>query len=62
MHYDPIPPRLSAFAGAGDFPAADALSARAVSLPFDWWLTDAQVDRVCAAGAEAAAGLGRSET
>ena len=62
VHYDPIPPRLSAFAGAGDFPGADALSARAVSLPFDWWLTDAQVDRVCAAGAEAAAGLGRSET
>ena len=49
VHYDPIPPQLSVFACAEDFPAACELSRTAMSLPFDWWLTDAQTDEVCAA-------------
>ena len=46
VHYDPIPPRLEAFAGVGGFPVAERLAAEAVSLPFDAWLTDAQLERV----------------
>ena len=51
VHYDPIPPRLDAFAGPGRgaFPAAEALAARSLSLPFDAWLTDAQVASVSSA-------------
>jgi dTDP-3-amino-3,4,6-trideoxy-alpha-D-glucose transaminase len=56
VHFDPIPPQLEAFAPAGSFPGARALSARAVSLPFDYWLTDAEADSVCAAVPRAAAG------
>ncbi len=43
VHYDPIPPLLHPFAGAGPFAAAQRLAARAISLPFDSWLTDDQV-------------------
>lgn len=46
VHYDPVPPQLHAFVGSGDFPQARRLAARAVSLPFDAWLTDADVDYV----------------
>ncbi len=49
VHYDPIPPRLQAFAGVDDFPVAQRLAAQAISLPFDAWLTDAQLDRVSGA-------------
>jgi dTDP-3-amino-3,4,6-trideoxy-alpha-D-glucose transaminase len=53
VHYDPIPPRLEAFAGPGvrvaAFPGAEALAARSLSLPLDAWLTDAQVASVSAA-------------
>ena len=55
VHYDPIPPRLSVFGSSGEFPAAESLARRAVSLPFDPWLTDAQVDAVCEATREALA-------
>ncbi len=62
VHYDPLPPRLQAFAAADDsqvapvaqrFPVAQRLAAQAISLPFDAWLTDAQLDTV--SGALAAA-------
>jgi dTDP-3-amino-3,4,6-trideoxy-alpha-D-glucose transaminase len=59
LHYDPIPPRLDAFARTPDFPSADALAKRTVSLPLDWWLTDSQALRVCQAvrhGSKGAAG------
>ena len=46
VHYDPIPPRLQAFAGVGGFRVAERLAAEAVSLPFDAWLTDAQLELV----------------
>jgi dTDP-3-amino-3,4,6-trideoxy-alpha-D-glucose transaminase len=49
VHYDPIPPALEAFGVAAGFPGARALAARAVSLPFDAWLTEAQVVSVCEA-------------
>ncbi len=49
VHYEPIPPDLRAF-GCGDaFPVARELAARSLSLPFDSWLTDAQVSEVCEA-------------
>ncbi len=35
VHYQPIPPQLTAFGASGSFPAALELSARALSLPFD---------------------------
>ncbi len=41
--------RLAAYAGAGDFPGADAAFARALALPFHSQLDDADVDRVVAA-------------
>jgi len=47
VHYQPLPPRLSAFAGSGGFSAAENLSRLVLSLPFDPWLTDAQADVVC---------------
>lgn len=53
LHYDPLPPRLSAFDAAGEFPRAEGLAARVVSLPFDPWLSDAQIDDVCSAVAGA---------
>jgi dTDP-3-amino-3,4,6-trideoxy-alpha-D-glucose transaminase len=50
VHYDPIPPALDAFgADHAQFPHASRLAARAVSLPFDPWLTDAQAAVVCEA-------------
>jgi perosamine synthetase len=33
----------------GDFPACEALASRTVALPFHGTLTEAQIDRVCAA-------------
>lgn len=47
IHYDPVPPRLRAFSDAGRFPDAELLASRALSLPFDSWLTDAQASAVC---------------
>ena len=49
VHYDPIPPRLTAFEPAAPAPRAEALAARSLSLPFDPWLTDDQADAVCEA-------------
>lgn len=49
VHYQPIPPQLTAFDCAGSFPAAAGLSGRVLSLPFDPWLTDAQAAEVCTA-------------
>ncbi|HXO09555.1 MAG TPA: DegT/DnrJ/EryC1/StrS family aminotransferase [Solirubrobacteraceae bacterium] len=49
VHYDPIPPRLRAFAGVGPFPGAERLAAQAISLPFDPWLTDDQLATVSGA-------------
>ncbi len=47
VHYDPLPPDLEAFSPTkGEFPVADRLAAEAVSLPFDPWLSEAQVARV----------------
>jgi dTDP-3-amino-3,4,6-trideoxy-alpha-D-glucose transaminase len=54
LHYDPLPPQLSAFGQAGRFPRAEALAARSLSLPFDPWLSDAQASEVCAALAASA--------
>ncbi len=47
VHYDPIPPSLGAFAPSPSFPAAENLARRALSLPCDPWLSDAQADVVC---------------
>lgn len=55
LHYDPIPPGLWAFGVKDRFPDAAAMSARAVSLPFDGWLSDAQVAIVCESLQRAAA-------
>jgi dTDP-4-amino-4,6-dideoxygalactose transaminase len=60
VHYDPIPPRLGAFAPARSFPAAGALARRALSLPCDPWLSDAQLDAVCGAVLASLASLARS--
>lgn len=49
IHYQPIPPTLRAFPGAGEFARAEGLAARVVSLPFDAWLTDADLDTVAGA-------------
>jgi dTDP-3-amino-3,6-dideoxy-alpha-D-glucopyranose transaminase len=62
IHYDPIPPSLEAFAPAPAFPAAQALAAQALSLPFDPWLTDAQTSAVGAAVAAAIGNRDRSVT
>jgi dTDP-3-amino-3,4,6-trideoxy-alpha-D-glucose transaminase len=57
VHYDPIPSRLQAFAPGQRFAVAEQLAASVISLPFDWWLSNDQVDVVCervlAAGANA---------
>jgi dTDP-4-amino-4,6-dideoxygalactose transaminase len=53
IHYQPIPPELTAFRSAEHYPAAERLRQRAVSLPFDSWLSDGQADDVCAAAASA---------
>jgi dTDP-3-amino-3,4,6-trideoxy-alpha-D-glucose transaminase len=56
VHYDPIPPRLRAFAaraGSDGFPRAQRLAAEAISLPFDAWLRDDQVVTVSVALAAA---------
>lgn len=62
LHYDPIPPCLTAFGAAGAFPRAEDLAAGAVSLPFDPWLSDAQADEVCSAVAGASGSSARSCT
>jgi dTDP-3-amino-3,4,6-trideoxy-alpha-D-glucose transaminase len=49
VHYSPLPPQLSVFAGTGRYPRAEDLARVALSLPFDYWLTDAQADAVCRA-------------
>jgi dTDP-3-amino-3,4,6-trideoxy-alpha-D-glucose transaminase len=49
VHYDPVPPRLTAFAQPGRFPAAEELASQVISLPFDHWLSDDHVDVVSAA-------------
>lgn len=49
VHYDPIPPRLTAFGQSRRFQAAEELARQAISLPFDHWLSDDQIDVVCAA-------------
>ena len=46
MHYDPLPPELSAFGQAGKYAVAERLSRTILSLPFDAWLTDDQVEEV----------------
>lgn len=48
VHYQPIPPQLGVFRSSDPFPSSTELSRRALSLPFDAWLTDAQADEVCA--------------
>lgn len=53
VHYRPLPPELTVFRSGEPFPAAMELSRQALSLPFDPWLTDAQVDEVCAAAMSA---------
>jgi dTDP-4-amino-4,6-dideoxygalactose transaminase len=59
LHYDPVPPGLEAFASdRGEFPYAFGLAARALSLPFDPWLTDDQAAVVCDAVLSA---IGRAE-
>jgi dTDP-3-amino-3,4,6-trideoxy-alpha-D-glucose transaminase len=62
IHYRPIPPALHAFADAGGFPNAERLAERALSLPFDPWLTDAQVGIVCAAVSALSGSAERSRT
>ncbi len=47
VHYEPIPPALRVFGCGERFPVALDLAARSLSLPFDSWLTDAQVSEVC---------------
>jgi len=49
VHYDPIPPRLTAFGQPGRFPAAEDLASQAISLPFGHWLSADEIDVVCAA-------------
>ncbi len=46
VHYDPLPPELSAFGQAGKYAVAERLSRTILSLPFDAWLTDDQVEEV----------------
>lgn len=62
VHYDPIPPQLSAFGATGRFPGAEGLASRSISLPFDHWLSDDQVDQVCNALAAATGSSERSRT
>jgi dTDP-4-amino-4,6-dideoxygalactose transaminase len=57
VHYDPLPPGLSAFGSDQGFPIATALSRRVLSLPFDPWLTDEQAAEVCDAVAEASSSI-----
>jgi dTDP-4-amino-4,6-dideoxygalactose transaminase len=46
VHYDPLPPALHAYSDAARFPRAEGLAAGALSLPFDAWLSDDQLERV----------------
>jgi dTDP-3-amino-3,4,6-trideoxy-alpha-D-glucose transaminase len=62
VHYDPLPPQLEAFSQPGRFARAEALASRAISLPFDWWLTDRQAERVCDAVEAAIGSAALSET
>jgi dTDP-3-amino-3,4,6-trideoxy-alpha-D-glucose transaminase len=62
VHYQPIPPRLLAFPEARSFPNAERLAERALSLPFDPWVTSAQAEAVAAAIAELSGSFDRSRT
>jgi dTDP-4-amino-4,6-dideoxygalactose transaminase len=62
VHYEPLPPHLEAFGTQTGFPEATALAASALSLPFDPWLTEAQVSEVGAAVVEAIGKRERSVT
>jgi dTDP-4-amino-4,6-dideoxygalactose transaminase len=62
IHYQPLPPQLEAFAPAGAFPRAEDLAASALSLPFDAWLSEAQIVGVADALAAAADSSARSRT
>jgi dTDP-4-amino-4,6-dideoxygalactose transaminase len=63
LHYDPIPPALSAFSlPRGSFPAAERLSRRALSLPFDPWLSAEDAALVRYALGEAIGSPERSRT
>jgi len=53
VHYQPIPPELMVFRSPDRYPAAVRFGQRAVSLPFDSWLSDGQADEVCAAARSA---------
>jgi dTDP-3-amino-3,4,6-trideoxy-alpha-D-glucose transaminase len=57
VHYAPLPPQLSAFGAAGEFPRAEQLSRTIVSLPFDAWLTDDQAEEVCSALVASCSGI-----
>jgi dTDP-4-amino-4,6-dideoxygalactose transaminase len=64
VHYQPLPHELHVFAGrtSGRFALARGLAGRSISLPFDSWLTDAQVEFVAAALASAIGSCERSVT
>jgi dTDP-4-amino-4,6-dideoxygalactose transaminase len=60
VHYEPLPPRLLAFPDARQFPNAERLAARSLSLPFDPWVTGDQSRVVSAAVAELSGSSERS--
>ena len=57
VHYAPLPPQLSAFGAAGEFPRAERLSRTILSLPFDAWLSDEQVYEVCSSAVTSCSGI-----
>ena len=57
VHYAPLPSQLSAFGAAGEFPRAEDLSRRIVSLPFDAWLSDEQAYEICSSAVTSASGI-----
>jgi dTDP-4-amino-4,6-dideoxygalactose transaminase len=62
VHYRPIPPDLIAFGSCGaGYPRALALSRRALSLPFDSWVSDRQAADVADALVAACRSSERSE-
>jgi dTDP-3-amino-3,4,6-trideoxy-alpha-D-glucose transaminase len=57
VHYAPLPPQLSAFGAAGEFPRAERLSRTILSLPFDAWLGDEQAYEVCSSTVTSCSGI-----
>jgi dTDP-3-amino-3,4,6-trideoxy-alpha-D-glucose transaminase len=62
IHYQPLPPALEAFAAGEHFAAAERLAGRALSLPFDPWVSRGQAEIVCAAVAARSGSSERSRT